>query len=102
MTFPCGLAYNAPAFFCLFLTLFFESVFMESISSVLVFFGIASLLVSWVYMIIISFKADYAWGFMSVFLPPLSYLYGLFNLGKTWEVMGLAMLGCVLLLAGIL
>ncbi len=74
---------------------------MEPISSVLVFFGAATLLVSWVYMIIISFKVDYAWGFMSVFLPPLSYLYGLFNLGKTWEVLALAFVGSVLLLTGL-
>ncbi|HSC75551.1 MAG TPA: hypothetical protein VLB90_04855 [Pseudomonadales bacterium] len=74
---------------------------MESLSSVLVFFGAASLLISWVYLIIISFKTDYAWGFMSVFLPPLSYLYCLFNLGKAWEVLGLAVLGSGLLLAGL-
>lgn len=74
---------------------------MDPISSLLVFFGVATLLVSWVYMIIISFKVDYAWGFMSVFLPPLSYLYGLFNLGKTWEVLGLALVGMILLIAGV-
>lgn len=74
---------------------------MEPISSLLVFFGAATLLISWVYMIIISFKTDYAWGFMSLFMPPLSYLYGMFNLGKTWEVIGLALLGSVLLLAGL-
>ncbi len=66
---------------------------MEPITSLLVFFGVASLLISWVYLIIMSFKADYAWGFMSVFLPPLSYLYALFNLGKTWEVLALAVVG---------
>ena len=75
---------------------------MEPISSILIFFGAALLLVSWVYMIIISFKTDYAWGFMSMFMPPLSYLYGLFNLGKTWEVMGLAFVGSVMLLAGLM
>ena len=74
---------------------------MDPISSLLVFFGAATLLISWVYMIIISFKADYAWGFMSVFLPPLSYLYGLFNLGKTWEVIALALVGSTLLVAGL-
>lgn len=74
---------------------------MEPISSLLVFFGAACLLVSWVYMLIISFKTDYAWGFMTVFLPPLSYLYGLFNLGKTWEVLGLAVVGSGLLIAGL-
>jgi hypothetical protein len=75
---------------------------MESISSVLVFFGAASLLISWIYMIIIAFKTDYAWGFMSIFFPPLAYLYGLFNLGKAWEVLGLAVLGSGLLLAGLI
>ena len=71
---------------------------MEPITSLLVLFGVASLLISWVYLIIISFKADYAWGFMSVFLPPLSYLYALFNLGKTWEVFALVFVGAGLLL----
>lgn len=74
---------------------------MEPISSLLVFFGAATLLISWVYMIIISFRSDYAWGFMSVFLPPLSYLYGLFNLGKAWEVLALAVAGSAMLLAGL-
>jgi hypothetical protein len=74
---------------------------MDSISSLLVFFGAALLLISWVYLVIISFKTDYAWGFMSIFLPPLSYLYSLFNLGKTWEVIGLALVGSVLLIAGV-
>jgi hypothetical protein len=74
---------------------------MDPISSLLVFFGAATLLISWVYMIIISFRNDYAWGFMSVFLPPLSYLYGLFNLGKAWEVLALAVVGSALLLAGL-
>ena len=75
---------------------------MDSISALLVMFGTASLLASWVYLIIISFKTDYAWGFMSVFLPPLSYLYSLFNLGKTWESLGLAVIGMTLLLLGAL
>ncbi len=74
---------------------------MEPISSLLIFFGAASLLISWVYLLIMSFKTDYAWGFMSVFMPPLSYLYALFNLGKTWEVVGLALLGVTMLIAGL-
>lgn len=74
---------------------------MDSIPSVLTMFGIASLLLSWVYLIILSFKTDYAWGFMSVFLPPLSYLYALFNLGKAWETIALALMGIGFLLAGL-
>lgn len=82
--------------------LFCRECSMDPISSLLVFFGIATLLVSWVYLIIISFKTDYAWGFMTLFLPPLSYLYALFNLGKAWETLGLAIVGSVMLLAGVL
>jgi hypothetical protein len=74
---------------------------MDSIPSALTMFGIASLLISWGYLIILSFRTDYAWGFMSVFLPPLSYVYELFNLGKAWAVVGLALLGVVLLIAGL-
>ncbi len=74
---------------------------MDSISSVLTMFGIASLLLSWAYLVILSFRTDYAWGFMSVFLPPLSYLYALFNLGKAWEIIALALVGISLLLVGI-
>lgn len=74
---------------------------MDSISSTLVMFGIASLLVSWVYLLIISFKTDYAWGFMSVFLPPLSYLYSVCNLGKAWQPVALALVGCILLVSGL-
>ncbi len=74
---------------------------MDSVSSVLVMFGTATLVISWAYLIILSFKADYAWGFMSVFLPPLSYTYALFILGKAGEVIALALLGAGLLLAGL-
>lgn len=73
---------------------------MEPISSLLMFFGVASLLISWVYLIIISFKTDYAWGFMSIFLPPLSYLYAVFNLGKTWESVALAVVGVTFVICG--
>lgn len=74
---------------------------MAPIASLLVFFGAALLLISWVYLIIISFKTDYAWGFMSIFMPPLSYLYSVFNLGKTWQVLALAIMGGGMLIAGL-
>ena len=74
---------------------------MGPIASLLVFFGAALLLMSWVYLIIIAFKTDYAWGFMSVFLPPLAYLYILFALGKTWQVLALAFVGSGMLIAGL-
>ena len=74
---------------------------MDSISALLTMFGTTALLASWVYLIIVSFKTDYAWGFMSVFLPPLSYLYSLFNLGKTWESLLLAVVGVALLIGAL-
>ena len=74
---------------------------MESISALLIFFGVASLLISWVYLTIISFRDDYAWGFMTLFLPPLSYIYCLFRLGKAWEPIVLACIGMALLISGI-
>lgn len=74
---------------------------MGSHAAVLTMFGIASLVLSWVYLIILSFRNDYAWGFMSVFVPPLSYLYALFNLGKAWEVLALALIGLGFLFAGL-
>lgn len=75
---------------------------MGSISALLVFFGAASLLVSWAYLTIISFRNDYAWGFMTLFLPPVSYIYCMFNLGKAWEPVLLAMIGVGLVAGGLL
>lgn len=74
---------------------------MDSISALLLFFGLASLLLSWGYLTIISFKDDYAWGFMTVFLPPLSYVYSLFRLGKAWEPLALALIGIGLVLCSL-
>ena len=84
-----------------FYRLHLREYFMGSIASILVFFGAALLLMSWVYLIIISFKTDYAWGFMSIFMPPLAYLYSMFNLGKTWQVLVLAFVGSGMLIAGL-
>ena len=93
---PLLRAYNE-SLYCLHL----RECFMGPIASLLVFFGAALLLISWVYLIIISFKTDYAWGFMSIFMPPLAYLYSLFVLGKTWQVLALAFVGSGMLIAGL-
>ncbi len=77
-----------------------KMLIMESTALILTFFGVALLLASWVYLLFISFKEDYAWGFMTVFLPPLSYLYSFFCLSKSWQVVGLAALGLALIVAG--
>jgi hypothetical protein len=73
---------------------------MSALPSILMFFGIATLLLSWLYLTVISFKDDYAWGFMTLFLPPLSYTYSLFRLGKAWEPLALAFIGLVLVVLG--
>ena len=53
---------------------------MEAASAALVTLGGAALLVSWIMLLITSWKDDYAWGLCTLFLPPLSYLYALARL----------------------
>ncbi|MGQ9424993.1 hypothetical protein ACXYTJ_03455 [Gilvimarinus sp. F26214L] len=71
---------------------------MEPISAALTAFGIAILLISWGMMLITSFKEDMTWGLSTLFLPPLSYLYGLFQWSKAKEPILAAVLGLVLLI----
>ena len=69
---------------------------MEATSATLMTFGLATLLASWVLMIIVSWKEDYAWGLCTLLLPPLSYLYALFRLDKAGQAIMLAFAGCIL------
>lgn len=73
---------------------------MESLNATLTLLGLALLAASWVYLMIVAFKDDYAWGMTSVFLPPLAYLYAAFNPAKATGVLVLAVLGVVMLLLG--
>lgn len=70
---------------------------MEPVTSLFLTLGAASLLLSWILLLIVSSKEDFAWGLCSVFLPPLSYLYCLAELDKTKGVLGLAVLGWALI-----
>lgn len=70
---------------------------MEAASASLLTFGAASLLVSWVLLLIVSWKEDYAWGLCTLFLPPLSYLYSLARLDKAGEPLLVAVIGWVLI-----
>lgn len=70
---------------------------MEATTATLMTFGLALLLVSWVLLLIESWREDYAWGLCTLLLPPLSYLYGLFRLDKAGQALLLAVLGWVLL-----
>ena len=69
---------------------------MDAATASLTTLGVASLLVSYILMMIASWKEDYAWGLCTLFLPPLSYLYGLFRLDKAGEALGLAVVGWLL------
>ena len=60
---------------------------MEATSAALLTFGVVALLVSWIVLMITAWKEDYAWGLCTIFLPPLSYLYGLFRLDLAKDAM---------------
>ena len=70
---------------------------MDPVSGVLLTFGLALLVASWVMLLISSFKEDFTWGLATVFVPPLSYFYGLFNWSKAGESIVVAALGCFLI-----
>ena len=74
---------------------------MESMPALLITFGAAALLASWVTLFITSSKEDFTWGLCTVLLPPLSYGYALLRLDLAKESIVLAALGCILVLAGI-
>ena len=71
---------------------------MDSISAAFLMFGLVLLLASWIQLIIISFNNDYSWGLTSIFLPPISYIYGLFAWHKSKSAMIMAFTGWALIL----
>ena len=70
---------------------------MEAATATLVTFGAVALLASWVLLLAASWKEDYTWGLCTLFLPPLSYLYGLARLDKAGEAILLAVVGWLLI-----
>jgi hypothetical protein len=72
---------------------------MDSGSAALLTFGLASLLTSWVLLLIVAWKEDYAWGLFALLLPPVAYLYGLFRLDKAGQSLMVAALGLILIWA---
>ncbi len=68
---------------------------MDAASASLLTMGAAILLTSWILLLITSWKEDYAWGLCTLFLPPLSYLYGLSRLDKAGESLLVAVVGWV-------
>lgn len=71
---------------------------MEPFSATAMTFGVCLLVISWIYLIIIAFKADFNWGLVTVFLPVLSYIYAFFDFKKTQGVLLFAGLGWLLIL----
>lgn len=70
---------------------------MDAGTATLVTYGAAALVVSWVLLLIVSWKEDYAWGLCTLFLPPLSYLYGLTRLDKAGQSILVAVIGWILI-----
>lgn len=69
---------------------------MEATSATLFTFGLAILLLSWILLLIQSWKNDYVWGLCTLILPPFAYLYGLFRLDKASQPILLALIGLFL------
>ena len=68
---------------------------MDADSATFLTYGAATLLISWIILLITSWKEDYAWGLCSLFLPPLSYLYALTRLDKAGEAILVAVVGWI-------
>lgn len=74
---------------------------MEPLSASFITFGVVILIISWVNLLIVSFREDYSWGLSTLFLPPLSYLYSLFSLEKAGASIVLAGIGGILIFLGL-
>ncbi len=73
---------------------------MEASSSFLMTLGAVSLLISWILLLITSWQEEYAWGMVSLLLPPLGYGYALFRLDKAGASLGCALVGWILIWLG--
>ncbi|TCO77259.1 hypothetical protein [Chromatocurvus halotolerans] len=74
---------------------------MDSGNAVLLTFGLATLFVSWILLLIVAWTEDYAWGLFALLLPPLAYLYGLFRLDKAGQSLLVAAAGLVMIWAAL-
>ena len=73
---------------------------MEASSSFLITLGSVSLVASWVLLLIVSFKEEYAWGLCSLLLPPLGFGYAFFRMDKASPVIAFAAAGWILIWLG--
>ena len=70
---------------------------MDATTATMITFGTVALLLSWVVLLIESWKDDYAWDFCTLLLPLLSYLYALARLDKAGQALLLAAAGWILI-----
>lgn len=73
---------------------------MEASNALLMTLGVATLLTSWILLLVVSWKEDYAWGLFSLLLPPVGYLYSFFRLEKAGQVLLVALVGWGLIYFG--
>lgn len=74
---------------------------MDSGNAVLLTFGLATLLVSWILLLIVAWKEDYTWGLFALLLPPLAYLYSLLRLDKAGQSLMVAAAGLIMIWAAL-
>ena len=71
---------------------------MDATTATLMTYGAAALMMSWIVLLIEAWKEDYTWGLCTLFLPPLSYAYGLTQLDKAGGALSLAAIGWLLII----
>ncbi len=74
---------------------------MDASSAALLTFGVATLAVSWILLMVASWREDYSWGLCTLFLPPLSYLYSLARLDKAGDAIVVAVIGWLFIWFGV-
>lgn len=74
---------------------------MEPLSATLITFAAVLLVASWIMLIITAANEDFTWGLCAVFVPPLAYLYALFEWDKASDSIKAALLGLALLGLGL-
>ncbi len=74
---------------------------MDPISAVFMTFGVILIVAGWIQLLITSFSEDFSWGLVTVFLPPVSYVYGCFALEKAKGALILTAIGWLLVLFGL-
>ena len=74
---------------------------MDALTSVLYTFGFVLLISSWIYLIIIAFKDDFAWGMVTIFFAPFSYLYGIKRWNTAKDALFMGAIGIALILLGL-